>query len=79
MRFFDLTGAARQRTRPTRPLVFTPAEWRVLLNDPDFLKDPDNRWGVTRQLMGLPVRIVPDHRTEFSPATRKPLLAPNFG
>ena len=39
---------------------------RLLLNDPDFLKDPDNRWGSSRRLMGLPVRIVPDHQTEFT-------------
>ena len=40
--------------------VFTPAEWRKLLDDPDFLTAPDNSFN-PRRLMGLPVRIVPHH------------------
>jgi hypothetical protein len=45
-------------------LHFTPAEWRTLLQDGSFLRDPDNSYR-PRLLMGLPVAIVPDHRTEF--------------
>ncbi len=43
-------------------LRFTPAEWRSLLQDGDFLRDPDNSYR-PRRLMGLPVEIVPDHKT----------------
>jgi hypothetical protein len=46
---------------PHRPLKFTPAEWRVLLEDPSFLREPDNSYARPRVLMGLPVLIVPDH------------------
>ena len=42
------------------PLTFTPAEWRHILEDGDFLDDPNNRYSVPRRLMGLPVEIVPD-------------------
>ena len=42
-------------------LRFTPAEWRVLLEDRSFLEQPDNDFA-PRRLMGLPVEIVPDHR-----------------
>ncbi len=42
-------------------LRFTPAEWRRLLADPEFLDEADNGY-LPRRLMGLPVRIVPDHR-----------------
>lgn len=66
MRFHNPFAAAVMPGNAPRPLTFTPAEWRLLLNDPDFLKDPDNRWGSSRRLMGLPVRIVPDHQTEFT-------------
>jgi len=41
---------------------FTPAEWRALLEDRDFLASGDNRFELPRQLMGVPVKIVPDHR-----------------
>jgi hypothetical protein len=41
---------------------FTPAEWRALLADPDFLKDRDNSYSAPRRLMGIAVVIVPDHR-----------------
>jgi hypothetical protein len=41
-------------------LRFTPAEWRRLLADADFLRDPDNSYR-PRRLMGVPVQIVPDH------------------
>ncbi len=43
-------------------LRFTPAEWRVLLEDRSFLSDADNAYSPPRRLMGIPVRIVPDHR-----------------
>lgn len=43
-------------------LHFTPAEWRVLLEDRSFLADADNRFEPPRRLMGIAVRIVPDHR-----------------
>ena len=42
-------------------LHFTPAEWRALLNDADFLKQPDNSYS-PRRLMGVPVEIIADHR-----------------
>ena len=42
-------------------LHFTPAEWRSLINDADFLKQPDNSYS-PRRLMGLPVEIIADHR-----------------
>jgi len=42
-------------------LHFTPAEWRSILADPDFLSDADNGWGPSRRLLGVEVRIVPDH------------------
>lgn len=44
------------------PLRFTPAEWRLLLEDPAFLKDLDNSYLKPRRLMGAKVEIVPDHR-----------------
>ncbi len=43
-------------------LRFTPAEWRVLLEDRSFLEEPDNSYAEPRRLMGVPVVIVPDHR-----------------
>ena len=43
-------------------LRFTPAEWRSVLKDPDFLNHADNNYR-PRRLMGLPVQIVPDHRS----------------
>ena len=39
----------------------TPAEWRSVLADETFLKDPGNSFH-PRRLMGVPVEIVPDHR-----------------
>jgi hypothetical protein len=42
---------------------FTPAEWRHLLEDPDFLREPGNQYAPPRQLMGVKVEIVPDVRT----------------
>jgi len=54
------TGTGRDDERPVGVLRFTPAEWRVLLEDRSFLKDPDNDFA-PRRLMGLPVEIVPDH------------------
>jgi hypothetical protein len=46
-------------------LAFTPAEWRCLLEDPSFLSQADNSYAAPRRLMGLPVRIVPDHELLF--------------
>jgi hypothetical protein len=43
-------------------LRFTPAEWRMLLEDRAFLADKDNRYLPPRRLMGVAVEIVPDHR-----------------
>jgi hypothetical protein len=43
------------------PLLFTPAEWRFILEDPGFLEEEDNSYHVPRRLMGVPVRIIPDH------------------
>jgi hypothetical protein len=50
-------------------LRFTPAEWRSLLHDGSFLRDPDNSFS-PRRLMGLPVEIVPDHRLYDRPRRR---------
>lgn len=41
-------------------LHFTPVEWRQILKDGAFLQESDNRV-LPRRLMGLDVRIVPDH------------------
>lgn len=46
-------------------LQFTPAEWRVLLEDISFLGDSENRYAAPRRFMGLPVRIVPDHSAGY--------------
>ncbi len=46
--------------RPAFTLRFTPVEWRMLLGDESFLKDPGNSYR-PRRLMGVPVQIVPDH------------------
>jgi hypothetical protein len=43
-------------------LHFTPAEWRVLIEDGSFLSQPDNRYSLPRRWMGVLVEIVPDHR-----------------
>ncbi len=43
-------------------LRFTPAEWRLLLEDRSFLDEQDNAYSPPRRLMGIAVRIVPDHR-----------------
>lgn len=40
---------------------FTPAEWRMLLEDPEFLRKADNSYLPPRRLKGVPVAIVPDH------------------
>jgi hypothetical protein len=40
---------------------FTPAEWRRLLADAAFLRQPDNSYIPPRRLMGVSVEIVPDH------------------
>ncbi len=44
------------------PLRFTPREWRLLLEDPAFLNDQDNRYLTPRRFMGADVEIVPDHQ-----------------
>ena len=43
-------------------LHFTPSEWRSILEDPAFLGDGDNDYRAPRRLLGVEVRIVPDHR-----------------
>ena len=43
-------------------LHFTPAEWRTLIEDPAFMKDPDNGYVPPRRLSGMRVAIVPDHQ-----------------
>jgi hypothetical protein len=53
-----------------RPLMFTPAEWRSILEDREFLEDEDNSYRVPRRLMGLPVQIIPDHQFLISHARR---------
>ena len=51
-----------RRGRDAYVLCFTPAEWRSLLEDAAFLGERDNRYSPPRRLMGVEVRIVPDHR-----------------
>ena len=65
MRLPSLSVPAPQDDPEPRPLTFTPAEWRWLLEDPGFLDDEDNSYRVPRRLMGLPVQIVPDHSRWF--------------
>ena len=56
------TGArGAQTARPRFSLRFTPAEWRRVLEDAAFLRQPDNRYSPPRRLMGVAVEIVPDH------------------
>ncbi len=43
-------------------LRFTPAEWRLFLEDESFLSDHGNSYAPPRRLMGVYVEIVPDHR-----------------
>jgi hypothetical protein len=50
-----------QAKRPGFSFRFTPAEWRRVLADAAFLREPGNSYR-PRRLMGLPVEIVPDHR-----------------
>ena len=57
----QITTEHNDDERPFGTLRFTPAEWRVLLEDRSFLDEPDNDFA-PRRLMGLPVEIVPDHR-----------------
>ena len=64
----DLNARNERQTNP-RPTVddrfalkFTPAEWRAVLEDAAFLEEDDNRYLPPRRLMGVAVRIVPDHR-----------------
>jgi hypothetical protein len=49
--------------RPVYAFRLTPAEWRQVLADGSFLRDPDNSIR-PRRLMGVPVEIVPDHRVD---------------
>jgi hypothetical protein len=59
--FNDTIQAERSRDS-VAALRFTPAEWRAVLEDRDFLANSDNRFELPRRLMGAPVQIVPDHR-----------------
>lgn len=49
------------RGKPVYAFRLTPAEWRQVLADESFLRDPDNSYR-PRRLMGVPVEIIPDHR-----------------
>ena len=46
---------------------FTPAEWRHVLDDPEFLQHDDNRCYAPRMLMGVPVLIIPDRFSTVGP------------
>ncbi len=61
MQSFVLADTADRPSGRRFFLRFTPAEWRVLIEDADFLRDSDNSY-LPRRLMGLPVEIIPDHR-----------------
>ena len=45
-------------------LRFTPAEWRMQVEDPSFLTDPGNSYQ-PRRLMGVPVQIIPSHQARY--------------
>jgi hypothetical protein len=45
--------------KPVYAFRLTPAEWRAVIEDETFLKDPANSYR-PRRLMGVPVEIVPD-------------------
>ena len=49
--------------KPVYAFRLTPAEWRQVLADGSFLRDPDNSIR-PRRLMGVPVEIIPDHGLE---------------
>jgi hypothetical protein len=54
--------------KPVYAFRLTPAEWRQVLADGSFLRDPDNSIR-PRRLMGVPVEIIPDHRMDSLRAT----------
>lgn len=58
----DIFRDERETRRAAYAFRLTPAEWRQVLADEGFLDDPDNSIR-PRRLMGVPVEIVPDHRT----------------
>lgn len=62
MEQLSLTQTSTNRREITKPLLFTPAEWRKLLDGPVFLNGFGNSYAVPRRLMGRLVKIVPDHR-----------------
>jgi len=45
--------------KPVYAFRLTPAEWRSVIQDETFLKEPGNSYQ-PRRLMGVPVEIVPD-------------------
>ena len=47
-------------TQPSFRFRFTPAEWRMVLDDDDFFEQPDNSY-FPRVWMGIAVEIVPAH------------------
>ena len=55
------TESCRTERKAVYAFRLTPAEWRQVLADGSFLRDPDNSIR-PRRLMGVPVEIVPDHR-----------------
>jgi hypothetical protein len=62
MQYSSFAQSAFEPSRFPSPLLFTPAEWRRLLEGPAFLSQVGNSYSVPRRLMGLPVKIVPDRR-----------------
>ena len=56
-----MTTPIDKRLRAPFLFRFTPAEWRRLLDDAAFLRQPDNSYRPPRRLMGVGVQIVPDH------------------
>ena len=55
------TDSTKVERKPAYAFRLTPAEWRQVLADGSFLRDPDNSIR-PRRLMGVPVEIIPDHR-----------------
>lgn len=53
-------GRSASQRKPLYVFRLTPAEWRQLLADENFLRDPDNSFS-PRRLMGVPVQIIPHH------------------
>ena len=53
-------NGSHAEAQPSFKFRFTPAEWRMVLEDDDFFEQPDNSY-FPRLWLGIPVEIVPAH------------------